>query len=180
MRWSSAFLFLSLLLTSCTQNSSPTDNQATKKLAAPSECAPLPVLTAITKILPEATYIPTEWQPAKGTDLEAALSAGGVACTYGIEEAEIGGTIIWAPANQSQWNERKVLWLAGDFQQSTIKGFSDALILKDDVTGVDGAPRWNAIVYSEGFWISANLGFVQSLEQAVPILDAARDSLAGN
>ena len=177
MRRLSALLLIAFALASCSQNQAATYNPDSRKLATPSECAPLPVLDAIKTLVPDAIYIPTDWQPAKGTDLEAALSAGGLACTYGVENVEIGGTLIWAPANQSQWEKRKELWLAGDFQQSKIEGFSDALILKDGVTGVDGAPRWNAIVYFEGFWISANLSFVHSLEEARPILDAARESL---
>lgn len=180
MRRLSALLIVVFALTSCSPHQPASQNPETQKLSAPSECSALPVLASIKKIVPEAVYIPTNWQPAKGTDLEAALNAGGLACTYGIESAEIGGTLIWAPANQSQWDKRKALWLAEDFQQSKIEGFSDALILKDGVTGVDGAPRWNAIVYFEGFWISANLSFVQSIEQAKPILDAARESLVSN
>lgn len=180
MRRLSVLFVLAIALTSCSHTQPTTRNPENQKLSAPSECSSLPVLTSIKKIVPEAVYIPTNWQPVEGTDLEAALVAGGIACTYGIESAEIGGTLIWAPADQSQWDKRKELWLAGDFQQSKIEGFSDALILKDGVTGVDGAPRWNAIVYLEGFWISANLSFVQSLDQAKPILDAARESLVSN
>ena len=177
MRRICVFLLLSLALSSCSHDGSATDTALSKKWFSPADCSSLPVLSTVTQFVPNAAYIPTEWEPSQGTDLESALNAGGIACTYGIANAEIGGTIIWSPSTQSEWDARKKFWLAGDFQQSKIDGFNDALILKEGIAGVDGAPRWNAIGYYQGFWISANLSFVQSLTDGESILRAAQKSL---
>lgn len=37
------------------------------------------------------------WSPAAGTDLAAALDAGGIACGYGIPETDAGVTAYWVP-----------------------------------------------------------------------------------
>lgn len=39
--------------------------------------------------------IDTMWNPMPDTELAAALTAGGVACSYGIQEAEVGATLLW-------------------------------------------------------------------------------------
>lgn len=57
-----------------------------------------------------SAYVPAEWQPGEGTDLAAALDAGGIACSYGIQVAEVGGTIIWAPTDDELWETRSTEW----------------------------------------------------------------------
>ena len=66
-------IFLSLVLSSCTKTSSA------PKLFVPSFCDRTSILAALPTSLTGAKWIDTQWEPAKGTDLDAALSEGGLA-----------------------------------------------------------------------------------------------------
>lgn len=173
MRKVTLLLSLALILSSC----STEKTASPQNFYSPSECASLKVLSTIQQALPQAQYVPTEWQPAEGTDLEAAYQAGGIACTYGIASAEIGATILWAPDKNGLWETRKKAWLAGEYQQGNFSQVDDSLILKEGITGADGAYRWSAQVLSKGFWISINASFVRDQKLGQSIIQGAVASL---
>ena len=115
MKKGSLGVVLLLVLTACgptkpAATPSPTPTTAERKV--PTTCELPDVNAAFARIIPPSKYIPTEWKPAAGTDLYEAINAGGIACTYGDQDAEVGGTILWAlDQNDGQrvlrWTQKK-------------------------------------------------------------------------
>lgn len=87
-------LALSLIIFLAGCGTSAKTAHESKQLRPPANCNETNVLEALPKDLTNAMYIPTEWQPAAGTDLQAILKNGGLACTYGVQQAEIGATVM--------------------------------------------------------------------------------------
>jgi hypothetical protein len=141
----------------------------------PETCELAEVNRSFAKIIPPSKYIPTEWMPAEGTDLAAALNAGGIACTYGDQNAEVGGTVIWAP--ESAWIEREDSWKSEGMEQVDIPNINEgaAYKLPDGSTSADGMPAWRVNLLINGVWIQLGAAFIQSFDEATPIIQAAID-----
>jgi hypothetical protein len=150
-----------------------------ENLKVPSKCEQQDVIDTFNNSVAGSKYVPTEWQPSPGTDLAAAIDAGGIACTYGIQVAEIGGTVIWAPNKDGLWDQRSALWSASDYEKFDIAGFNedDAYVLRDDVTGADGAQVWQINLLINGVWIQIGASFIQTMEEAAPFIKASIKAL---
>ena len=100
-------------LTACgstTPVATPTPKPTAAERKVPATCELPDVIAAFARIIPPAKFIPTEWKPAAGTDLYEAVNAGGIACSYGDQESEVGGTIIWALDKNDLWKNRAIEW----------------------------------------------------------------------
>ena len=176
-----SFLLCSLLLlTGC--GSSGTKNviedgpgtEASGKV--PATCELAGVNASFAKIIPPSKYIPTEWTPAEGTDLYAVLNNGGIACTYGDQDAEVGGTVMWAPS--SLWPDREKVWKSEGMEWVDIPGIDESAAYKlpDGSTSADGMPAWRINLLINGVWIQLGAAFIQSFDEATPIIQAAIDA----
>lgn len=116
-----------------------------------------------------AVFIDTQWEPALDTDLGAALNAGGVACSYGVMEAEVGATIIWAPG-KSTYEDRRVQWQIDGQRQVQVAGADEAWVLEE----VNETERhlWVLNLLVDNVWIGINATFLRDLSQAQPLADA--------
>lgn len=142
----------------------------------PTTCELDGVNSAFAKIIPPSKYIPTEWTPAEGTDLAAALNTGGIACSYGDADAEVGGTVIWGPS--SAWAEREEVWKTEGMELVDIPNIDEiaAYKLPDGSTSADGMPAWRVNLLINGIWIQLGAAFIQSFDEATPIIQAAIDA----
>lgn len=169
-----AFL-ATVLLVSCGNGSAQdlSDKPDDVSMNIPMTCELSGVNEAFKKIIPPSKYIPTNWQPAAGTDLEAALNAGGIACSYGDQDAEVGGTIIWAPA--MAWKVRESQWKADGMESVDIPNIDEnaAYKLPEGATSADGMPAWRVNLLINGVWIQLGAAFIQTWEEATPIIKAA-------
>jgi hypothetical protein len=127
----------------------------------------------------EAKYIETEWEPAEGTDLYAAYNAGGIACTYGLKEAEVGATILWAPDNKSLFSELTPSWVGFGQKEIDLPGIEEdaAYYLSEGIEGQGEYHIWSVNLLINGSWIQVGATFFNSLEDAIPVIKAAIDSL---
>jgi hypothetical protein len=127
----------------------------------------------------EAKYIETEWEPAEGTDLYAAYNAGGIACTYGLQEAEVGATILWAPDNKSLFSELTPNWVGFGQKEIDLPGIEEdaAYYLSEGIEGQGEYHIWSVNLLINGSWIQVGATFFNSLEDAIPVIKAAIDSL---
>ena len=169
-----------LLLTACGNSSAniETDGSGTVTTGkVPTTCELENVNAAFAKIIPPSKYIPTDWMPAEGTDLYAALNNGGIACTYGDADAEVGGTVIWAPAIDALWQELVTKWESEGLEKVDIPSVEEvaAYKLPDGSTSVDGMPAWRINLLINGVWIQLGAAFIQSFDEATPIIQAAID-----
>ena len=151
----------------------PTATKAERKV--PATCELPDVIAAFARIIPPAKYIPTEWKPAAGTDLYEAINAGGIACSYGDQDAEVGGTIIWALDKNDLWKNRVLEWQKEGMVRVEIPNIDemDAYRLPDGATSADGMPAWKVNLLIHGVWVQFGAAFIQSWDEATPILRAA-------
>lgn len=167
------------LLTACANSGNKviTDDAGIETVGKiPTTCELEGVNSAFAKIIPPSKYIPTEWTPAEGTDLAAAINSGGIACSYGDADAEVGGTVIWALS--SAWAEREEVWKTEGMVWVDIPNIDEtaAYKLPDGSTSVDGMPAWRVNLLINGVWIQLGAAFIQSFDEATPIIQAAIDA----
>ena len=173
---SALFLIFSLLLASC---SSQEEVAAPELPSVPSSCADTKVLESILPRIADAKYIETEWEPAEGTDLYAAYNAGGIACAYGLQEAEVGATILWAPDNKTLFSELTPNWIGFGQKEIDLPGIDEeaAYYLSEGIEGQGEYHIWSVNLLINGAWIQVGATFFNSLEDAIPVIKAAIDSL---
>lgn len=175
--------FVPLVLALCLLASCADTNKGSKSvtvfektpLGVPTSCKIPGVISAFQNEIPGASYIPTQWQPAQGTDLYRVINSGGIACTYGLQSAEIGGTVMWAPNRVDMLTS----WLKDGQVEIEIPGVEEdyATILPEGSTSADGMHRWSINLKIRGVWIQVSGSFLDNVEEATPIIKAAVGSL---
>ena len=168
-----ALLIAATLVTGCSRVTTK------KELFVPTFCDRTKILSAMPSELKDAKWIDTPWQPAEGTDLYAALSQGGLACTYGLQEAEIGTTILWSPDDETVFAEQSIRWQKDGQRQIDLPNFDEtkAYVRTEGTEGKsDYHVRAVNILY-QGFWIQVNATFTDSVEKIMPLVKAAVASL---
>jgi len=142
--------------------------------SVPEDCEIEPVIAAFDEQVAGSDYVPTDWQPGEGTDLKAAIDAGGIACSYGIQVAEVGGTILWAPASDELWESRSDQWKEYGQTPIDLEGFDeDAAFILQDGTSADEMHVWTINLLVDGIWIQVGATFLQTVEEASGIFEAA-------
>jgi hypothetical protein len=116
-------------------------------------------------------FIDTPWEPATGTDLAAALDAGGIACSYGIQEAEVGATVMWSTAEA--FESRREQWQADGQQVVSVGGANEAWALLES-TGFE-QHLWALNILSGDLWIHIGATFLPDVESATALVAAALD-----
>ena len=173
------------LLTACGNAkpvTTPSPSATTTERHVPSSCELPDVNAAFALVIPPSQYIPTEWKPAAGTDLFEAINAGGIACTYGDKDAEVGGTVLWALDKNNLWQSRVKEWQKEGMVRVEIPNIDeqDAYRLPDGATAADGMPAWKVNLLIHGVWIQLGAAFIQSWDEATPILRAAINATLNN
>ncbi|MFN6291851.1 MAG: hypothetical protein ACK4WP_02840 [Candidatus Nanopelagicaceae bacterium] len=177
MKRTSLVLAALLLLTSC--SSTPESSVAPVLPSVPQDCTKTKILDAFPERIPNPQFISTEWEPAEGTDLYAAYNAGGIACSYGIQEAEIGATVIWAPDNKYLFDELAAGWVKAGQQEFDLPNLDEekAFVLTEGTEGEGEYHVWAINLLIKGSWISVAATFFGSIDEAMPLVNAAVDSL---
>jgi hypothetical protein len=166
-----------LFLTACSND--PESTTAPQLPSVPSDCTKTKVLAAFPEKVPNPKFINTDWEPSEGTDLYSAYNAGGIACSYGIQEAEIGATILWAPDNQILFEERSKEWIAAGQKELDLPDFDEekAYVLTEGTEGQGEFHVWAINYLIDGVWIQVGATFLGSIDEAMPIVEAAANSL---
>ena len=140
----------------------------------PSSCELPDVIQAFDQRLEGAAFIPTEWQPAEGTDLFDVYEAGGIACTYGIESAEIGGTVMWARANDDFWIKKSSEWAAAGHKAVDIPDLDEDEAYVFETVSADDQAVWYINFHINGVWVQFGASkFITGMEDATAIIQAA-------
>ena len=147
--------------------------------SVPLYCDETKVLQAFPEKVPNPKYIPTNWEPAEGTDLYAAYQVGGIACSYGIGEAEIGATIIWAPDDGTLFNELSEGWVESGMQEIDLPDVDEdkAFVLTEGTEGEGEFHVWKIDLLQDGYWIQVGATFFSSIDEAIPLVKSAFESL---
>lgn len=152
------------------------DGPETVALAIPTNCESTQVLAALEKIVPNSKYIPTSWQPAAGTELADVLNNGGLACSYGLQSAEIGTTVKWVSDSSGLFEKRVSGWFSEGYTKVDIAELptSEAYFLLKKQSATQEFHVWNLNVKYRGAWIQVSCtAFAQDLEAGIPLLKAA-------
>jgi hypothetical protein len=171
------FVLLSaLLLSGCSSSDTRVHSDGVETVAGkvPASCEIAGVISEFDAQVPGSKFVPTDWQPSPNTDLAAAIDNGGIACTYGIQVAEVGGTILWASNSENVWDERKQSWIAAGESPFDLPGIEEtsAYILEDG-TSADEMHVWRINLLIRGVWIQVGASFLQNLDEALPIIKAS-------
>ena len=168
-----SFITSLLLLTACSSND--TDNQSENvKSKVPASCEIPEVIDEFAAQVPGSKYVPTDWQAFPDTDLAAVLDNNGIACTYGIQVAEVGGTVLWTPNAENIWEQRKTSWVEFGETPIDLPGISEtsAYVLKE-ATESGEMHVWKINLLINDVWIQVGASFFQNVEESLPIIKAA-------
>lgn len=168
-------LITALVLTSCSNSEEVREDSR----SVPLFCDKTKVLAAFPDRVPNPKFIQTDWEPAEGTDLYAAYNAGGIACTYGIEEAEVGATILWAPDYGVTFSSLESGWKSSGLVEIDLPNFDEekAYVLTEGTKGQGEYHVWKVNFLKDGFWVQVGATFFSSIDDAMPLLKAAADSI---
>jgi undecaprenyl-diphosphatase len=148
-------------------------------LSVPKDCLSTKVLTALQKDVRQAQFIDTPWQPAPGTELADFLNNGGIACSYGIQSAEVGITVDWVADATTLFNNRVAGWISEGYQKVDIPNLteSEAYFFQKDQSPTNEFHQYRVNILIDGFWISLSSSFGKTIEDSSDWLKAAVDSL---
>ena len=171
-----ALITSTILLAGCASSGTQvtSDGMNTVVGKVPGSCEIASVISEFNAQVPGSKFVPTDWQPSPDTDLAAALNNNGIACTYGIQVAEVGGTILWASNSKNVWEERKQSWIDAGETPIDLPGIKEtsAYILQEG-TSADEMHVWRINLLIRGVWIQVGASFLQNLVEALPIIRAA-------
>ena len=171
-----ALVLSAILMTGCSSSGSQVTSDGVETVAGkvPASCEIAPVIDEFNTQVPGSKYVPTDWQPSPDTDLAAALNNQGIACTYGVQVAEVGGTILWASNSKNVWEDRKQSWIDAGETPIDLPGIEEtsAFILEDG-TSADEMHLWRINLLIRGVWIQISASFLQNLDEALPIIKAS-------
>ena len=176
MKFRIALVISMLLLTSCSSNEAVTESEGIESITGrvPANCEIPEVINEFDAQVPGSKFVPTDWQPFPGTDLDAALTNQGIACTYGIQVAEVGGTILWASNSSNVWQERKQSWIEAGETPIDLPGIQEsAAYILQDGTSADEMHVWRVNLLINEVWIQIGASFLQNLDEALPIIKAS-------
>ena len=171
-----ALLFLALVLTGCSSSATVESSGGTKLKAGkvPANCEISEVISEFNAQVPGSKFVPTDWQPSPDTDLDAAIKNQGIACTYGIQVAEIGGTILWASNSDNVWDQRKQSWIDAGETPIDLPGIDEsAAYILQEGTSADEMHVWRVNLLIRGVWIQVGASFLQNIDEALPIIKAS-------
>ena len=161
------------LLTGC-GSSEGTSQNANIKGKVPLSCEVPGVVAEFAAQVPESKFVPTDWQPLPDTDLAAVLDNNGIACTYGIQVAEVGGTGLWTANATNIGEQRKASWTEFGETPIDLPGIDEtaAYVLKE---GTESGEMhvWKINLLINDVWIQVGASFFQDVEEALPIIKAA-------
>jgi len=147
--------------------------------SVPKDCLSTKVLAALQKDVRQAQFIDTPWQPAPGTELADFLNNGGIACSYGMQSAEVGVTVDWVADGTTMFNARTAGWLAEGYQKIDIPNLmeSEAYFLQKDQSPTNEFSQYQVKFLINGFWINLSSTFGKTIEDGSGWIQAAVDSL---
>ena len=172
-----------LLLTGCggatkvapTPSATPPSSNPIPKLVIPTDCLKTGMNEALSQIVAGAKYIPTKWQPAAGIELSDFLNNGGLACSYGLQSAEVGITAKWVDDAKGLFEKRVADWLAQGYVKTDLpdtKGAEAYFLLKKQ-SPTQEFHIWSLNVKFHGAWLQLNCtAFAQTLDAGLPIFKA--------
>jgi undecaprenyl-diphosphatase len=175
-------LVMALLATGVIKDSANAEVVAPVKpisYSVPKDCESTKVLAALQKDVRQAQFIDTPWQPAPGTELADFLNNSGIACSYGMQSAEVGITVNWVANGEAMFGNRSAGWLSEGYQKIDIPNLmeSEAYFFQRDQSPTNEFSQYQVKFLINGFWINLSSSFGKTIEDGSGWIQAAVDSL---
>jgi len=175
-------LVMALLATGVIKDSAKAEVIAPVKpisYSVPKDCESTKVLAALQKDVRQAQFIDTPWEPAPGTELADFLNNGGIACSYGMQSAEVGITVDWVANGSAMFSNRTAGWLSEGYQKIDIPNLmeSEAYFFQKDQSPTNEFSQYQVKFLINGFWINVSSSFGKTIEDGSGWIKAAVDSL---
>jgi len=153
--------------------------EPSQNYVVPEDCQSTEVLAALQKDVRQAQFIDTPWEPAPGTELADFLDNGGIACSYGIQSAEVGITVDWVENTKSLYEARTSSWLTEGFEEVDIPGVDEesAYFLHKDQSPTNEFHIYRLNFLYNGIWIQLSSSFGNTIEDASGWIEAAVNSI---
>jgi undecaprenyl-diphosphatase len=147
--------------------------------SVPKDCYSTKVLAALQKDVRQAQFIDTPWEPAPGTELADFLNNDGIACSYGMQSAEVGITVDWVANGSTLFGNRTAGWVAEGYQKIDIPNLmeSEAYFFQKDQSPTNEFSQYHVKFLINGFWINVSSSFGKTIEDSSLWIKAAVDSL---
>ena len=147
--------------------------------SVPKDCYSTKVLAALQKDVRQAHFIDTPWEPAPGTELADFLNNDGIACSYGMQSAEVGITVDWVANGSTLFGNRTAGWVAEGYQKIDIPNLmeSEAYFFQKDQSPTNEFSQYHVKFLINGFWINVSSSFGKTIEDGAGWIKAAVDSL---
>ena len=86
---------------------------------------------------------------------------------------------MWASNVDNLWDAKKTQWLEQGQIEIDLPGIdeTDAVILKEGSTGADEMHVWAINLLINDVWIQVGASFLQNVEEALPIIQAAIEAM---
>lgn len=180
LRGASAVALAAILLSSCGSNAAKSASESSSSFqgVVPLNCNTTKILSALQPLVKGASFIDTQWKPAPGTDLEAILKNGGIACTYGDQPNEIGVTVSWARGVEL-FNSRKSGWLSQGFVAEKLSDpdISESYFLGQAQDATHEFHRWEVNFLYGDIWIQVQSSMGVSISDNAEVIQAALASV---
>ena len=175
-------LVMALLATGAIKDSSKAEVVTPVKAisySVPTDCLTSDVLPALQKDVRQAQFIDTPWQPAPGTELADFLNNGGIACSYGMQSAEVGITVDWVANGTVMFSNRTAGWISEGYQKIDIPNLmeSEAYFFQKDQSPTNEFSQYHVKFLINGFWINLSSTFGKTIEDGSGWISAAVSSL---
>jgi len=153
--------------------------EPSQNYVVPEDCQSTEVLAALQKDVRQAQFIDTPWEPAPGTELADFLDNGGIACSYGIQSAEVGITVDWVENTKGLYEARTSSWLTEGFEEVDIPGVDEesAYFLHKDQSPTNEFHIYRLNFLYNGIWIQLSSSFGNTIEDASGWIEAAVNSI---
>ena len=162
-------LVMALLATGVIDDSAKAEVVAPVKpitYSVPKDCESTKVLVALQKDVRQAQFIDTSWEPAPGTELADFLNNDGIACSYGMQSAEVGITVDWVANGSTLFGNRTAGWVAEGYQKIDIPNLmeSEAYFFQKDQSPTNEFSQYHVKFLINGFWINVSSSFGKTIE----------------
>ncbi|CAB4838586.1 MAG: hypothetical protein F2766_03620 [Actinobacteria bacterium] len=171
-------------LAGCSSNSTSSNNASdtprsavpyTATFAVPTDCTQTTILATVLTTVPGAKFIDTPWQPSAGTELADVLNNAGIACTYGVQSAEIGATVSWVNEAGTLFSNRVSDWLKQGYKKVVLENHSDvdAYLLYKPQSETQEFHVWELHFLINTMWITINASYLDNLNDASTLIESA-------
>jgi hypothetical protein len=167
-------LLLTPLLVACGSSPRQEPIKVPTSINIPATCPESKVLAAVASEITGAQYIDTKWTPAPNTELADFLSNGGIACSFGISNAEIGATVRWVKDDKNNFEKWIPSWVKDGYEKVNLSefGITEGYFLQKAQSDTQEFNIWILNFKTGGVWVSIGRTSGSSINDGKKLIDA--------